>query len=144
MIGNANSLIDVRLPSDKLLYNQLNMNYDYELYLSIAIRVCSGVSPLHEHMCHQVPTNITHVQQCKNNLLSVELEVGSTFMRAWIGVNERSAVCPQIAMQHNTNTLVLQPSFLVGDRILFYIVAHTSLPFLFFSSSCLLLFIAIT
>ncbi|KAK3436736.1 hypothetical protein EUGRSUZ_C01496 [Eucalyptus grandis] len=46
-------------------------------------------------------------------------------------------------MQHNTNTFVLQPSFLVGDRILFYIVAHTSLPFLFFSSSCLLLFIAI-
>lgn len=47
-IHNANLGIDVRLPTDKLIYNQLKMNCDYKWYLSIAIRVCRGVSPLHE------------------------------------------------------------------------------------------------
>lgn len=53
VIHNAYLGIDVHLPIVKLIYNRLKTNYDYELYLSIVIRVCCGVSPLHEHgMCY--------------------------------------------------------------------------------------------
>ncbi|KAK3436758.1 hypothetical protein EUGRSUZ_C01460 [Eucalyptus grandis] len=67
-------------------------------------------------------------------------------MRAWVGVDGRSAVPPQTAVQHSAaqcQHLCMAAIFSDWDRILFYIIAYSSLPFLYFSSSCPLLFTAI-
>ncbi|KAK3436746.1 hypothetical protein EUGRSUZ_C01485 [Eucalyptus grandis] len=51
----------------------------------------------------------------KINLLLLELDVSSTFMRALVGAYGRSAVPPQPAVQHNAITFVLQPSLLAME-----------------------------
>ncbi|KAF8035130.1 hypothetical protein BT93_C1234 [Corymbia citriodora subsp. variegata] len=52
----------------------------------------------------------------KNNLLLLELEVSSTFMRAWVVVYGRSAIPPQPTMQHNAITFYGNQLFLLGTE----------------------------